>query len=58
MPRKRNQHVVPAKDGWAVKRAGSQKATKVFGTRHTSTHEPATRGKSACFSYKSLRNTR
>ena len=33
MPRKRNQHVVPTKDGWAVKRAGSQKATKVFGTQ-------------------------
>ena len=33
MPRRRNQHVVPTKDGWAVKRAGSQKATKVFGTQ-------------------------
>lgn len=33
MTRKRNQHVVPTKDGWAVKRAGSPKATKVFGTQ-------------------------
>ena len=33
MTRNRNQHVVPAKDGWAVKRAGSPKATKVFDTQ-------------------------
>ena len=33
MAKKRNQHVVPAKDGWAVKGAGSQKATKVFDTQ-------------------------
>ena len=33
MTRKRNQHVVPTKDGWAVKRAGSPKATTVFDTR-------------------------
>jgi len=33
MPRKRNQHVVPTKDGWAVRGAGSQKATKVFDTQ-------------------------
>ena len=33
MAQKRNQHVVPAKDGWAVKRAGSPKATKVFATQ-------------------------
>ena len=33
MTRKRNQHVVPTKDGWAVKRAGSPKATKVFDTQ-------------------------
>ncbi len=33
MARKRNQHVVPAKDGWAVRGAGSTKATKVFGTQ-------------------------
>ncbi|WP_420442274.1 DUF2188 domain-containing protein [Candidatus Palauibacter sp.] len=33
MARKRNQHVVPAKDGWAVKPAGSPKATKVFDTQ-------------------------
>ena len=33
MAKKRNQHVVPAKDGWAVKGAGAQKATKVFHTQ-------------------------
>ena len=33
MRRKRNQHVVPTKDGWAVKPAGSPKATKVFDTQ-------------------------
>ncbi|MCH7934915.1 MAG: DUF2188 domain-containing protein [Gemmatimonadetes bacterium] len=33
MAKKRNQHVVPAKDGWAVKGAGAQKATKVFDTQ-------------------------
>ncbi len=33
MAKKRNQHVVPAKDGWAVKGAGSRKATKVFDTQ-------------------------
>ena len=33
MTRKRNQHVVPTKDGWAVKGAGSPKATKLFGTQ-------------------------
>ena len=33
MAKKRNQHVVPAKDGWAVKGAGSPKATKVFATQ-------------------------
>ncbi|WP_420447520.1 DUF2188 domain-containing protein [Candidatus Palauibacter sp.] len=33
MARKRNQHVVPAKDGWAVKPAGSPKAAKVFETQ-------------------------
>ncbi len=33
MARKRNQHVVPTEDGWAVKRAGSPKATKVFDTQ-------------------------
>jgi len=26
-------HVVPHEDGWAVKRAGSEKATKVFKTQ-------------------------
>ena len=33
MPKKSNQHIVPAKGGWAVKRAGSPRATKVFGTQ-------------------------
>lgn len=33
MARKRSQHVVPTKGGWAVKRAGSPKATKVFATQ-------------------------
>lgn len=33
MTRERNQHVVPTTDGWAVRRAGSPKATKVFGTQ-------------------------
>ena len=33
MTKNRNQHVVPAKDGWAVRRAGSSKATKMFGTQ-------------------------
>ena len=33
MAKKRNQHVVPARDGWAVKGAGAQKATKVFDTQ-------------------------
>lgn len=30
---KRNQHVVPHEGGWAVKGAGSGRATKVFGTQ-------------------------
>jgi uncharacterized protein YdaT len=29
----KNQHVVPHKDGFAVKGAGNQKATKVVGTQ-------------------------
>ena len=33
MTRRRNQHVVPTTNGWAVKCAGSPKATKVFGTQ-------------------------
>lgn len=33
MAKSRSQHVVPSKDGWAVKRAGSPKATKVFDTQ-------------------------
>lgn len=32
MTRNRNQHGVPTEDGWAVRRAGSPEATKVFGT--------------------------
>ena len=30
---KRNQHVVPHKDGWAVKPAGGQRASSVHGTQ-------------------------
>lgn len=30
---KKNQHVVPHSDGWAVKGAGNQKATKVTSTQ-------------------------
>lgn len=30
---KKNQHVVPTEGGWAVKRAGSKRATKVFSTQ-------------------------
>ena len=33
MTKNRNQHVVPTKDGWAVKRAGSPRATKLFDTQ-------------------------
>lgn len=29
----KDQHVVPHKDGWAVKGAGNSKATKVFSTQ-------------------------
>ena len=29
----RNQHVVPHRDGWAVRGAGSQRATSVHGTQ-------------------------
>lgn len=31
---KRNQHVVPTGGGWAVKGAGSSRATRVFSTQH------------------------
>ena len=31
--RKRNQHVVPHEDGWAVRSAGSQRATSVHQTQ-------------------------
>lgn len=30
---RKNQHVVPASAGWAIKSAGSKKATKVFSTQ-------------------------
>lgn len=30
---RKNQHVVPSDDGWAVKSAGSRRATKVFSTQ-------------------------
>ena len=30
---KKNQHVVPHSDGWAVKGAGNSKATVVYGTQ-------------------------
>lgn len=30
MTAKRNQHVVPHEDGWAVRGAGSQRATEIF----------------------------
>lgn len=30
---KRNQHVVPHKDGWAVRGAGSQRASSVHSTQ-------------------------
>lgn len=30
MSEKRNQHVVPHSDGWAVKGAGADRATQVF----------------------------
>ncbi len=31
---KRNQHVVPHEDGWAVRGAGSQRASSVHRTQH------------------------
>lgn len=33
MNNKRNQHVVPHHDGWAVKGAGNERATSVHGTQ-------------------------
>jgi len=33
MTSKRNQHVVPHSEGWAVKSAGSERATKVVETQ-------------------------
>lgn len=32
---KRNQHVVPHKDGWAVKGAGAQRASSVHDTQQS-----------------------
>jgi hypothetical protein len=31
---KRNQHVIPHSDGWAVKGAGNQRATSIHQTQH------------------------
>jgi hypothetical protein len=33
MPKSKNQHVLPHPDGWAVKGAGNQKATRVVDTQ-------------------------
>lgn len=33
MSKRKNQHVVPTKDGWAVKGAGATRATKVYRTQ-------------------------
>jgi hypothetical protein len=33
MAKRKNQHVVPTQGGWAVKGAGSPRATKVFATQ-------------------------
>lgn len=33
MTKRQNQHVVPTKGGWAIKGAGSSRATKVYGTQ-------------------------
>lgn len=30
MSTKRNQHVVPHQDGWAIRGAGAQRATEIF----------------------------
>lgn len=30
---KRNQHVVPHQNGWAVRGAGAERASRVFGTQ-------------------------
>lgn len=35
----KNQHVVPHKDGWAVKGAGNQRATSVHTTQAEAIHE-------------------
>ncbi len=35
---KRNQHVVPHKDGWAVRGAGSQRASSVHRTQKDAIH--------------------
>ncbi|MEX2526739.1 MAG: DUF2188 domain-containing protein [Gemmatimonadota bacterium] len=33
MGKSRNQHIIPTKDGWAVKSAGASRATKVYVTQ-------------------------
>jgi hypothetical protein len=38
MNNKRNQHVVPHPDGWAIKGAGSERATKVVETQREGSH--------------------
>lgn len=38
MSNKRNQHVVPHSEGWAVRGAGSQRATEVFDTKAEAVH--------------------
>jgi len=35
---KKNQHVVPHQDGWAVKREGADRATKVVPTQKEAEH--------------------
>lgn len=35
---KKNQHVVPRESGWAVKGAGSTRATRVFATQREAIH--------------------
>lgn len=42
MAEKRSQHVVPSGDGWAVRKAGSSRATERFDTQRAAA-EAATR---------------
>ncbi len=30
---KKSNHVIPSSDGWAVKKSGAERASKVFGTK-------------------------